>query len=1103
MLTAAPGDLRGAQPLPLPLLYQERIPRAHIEPHWGEGRVDGGGRVAESFKTGDDRSSPSLGHGQETTMAAPLPAVETSGKPDTLPHTICLNTDVGQTNRDALEAQVQSFISTFCPLTKDWVSKSGTPFRPPLASSARDILPPSTVPPVVQFGVLEQLLSAHQVELRNLLMGGLGPLCQRLEAVELQVGQLCEQSANNGSSLAMLNSRVEVLCQRLSDQVEASSIGGMSFSVESTVSPGFSQGVWEGEKMVRAELSSWRSHPCGNPVAVETGTDEGGVCEHPWQTVVPVINCPAKTSNAEIIEQESRGSMDAVMGETKTCLPGNYSLVSEFEDPDIELKNLEVQDPIGQPVSPRFGVTKASDCPQPQDGLEEEAAVMHPKSCTEKLDLHAFSAKLHVSSEAVEAPVSTTSTGPFTSEANMSSCTDLLRSSSVCLESSPNSPALHLISVHFAESQSSCSDFTDLKDAHLSIEPLIAPSCLLSTTRHLSQSLHVEMDCRRTRATDPQWTGETRSTSQSICKKEEDAKWSSGGGGETTCIDGPGSLSGHNSEGGMLSSMAELDLRPLQSDWSLKSSSAEPALVSTLKCTLSTPLVPVCPEVKLANSATDVSLLDWMSYSTVPIIKHASPTNGSFRPFLSLKTIPRETQLVLQQLSEVAARLMPFAQVSDALFATFRKIPRKPGSLSQGSTFRIKQRWAKDLPAPRRLLLKGANRKKYVALPELEGCVSRPWRPLLVLGSPLLPLVPMDVGPFSPFIPHNNPFNQLLDAEAAFPPSLCQLFQATAATLPALPPTSLVGNGGFPKPRIQTMLPLSSPSIVHMGARQRRPPSVTPLSYSALHCILDHILGSCSSLPPLMPLPDHSAPPGLGNDHSYAQQSNQGSGPNTISPLSRTAVPAPQCAAEQGITLTILDPPTSSSSISLPLESSTSEAAPSLALTSADVKYPGLHREGGLFEKSVGAQSGQHSKRVSQIRIRKTIPKPDSNLTPMGLPKPKRLKKKEFSLEEIYTNKNYRSPTPNRSLETIFEEPKEKNGALVCIGQQKRKRVLDFPDFTLPRKRRARGGIGQVRVKGSRGRGRRGQPDDADLDVMLIERLSALEDYFSREGLED
>ncbi|CAM9544422.1 unnamed protein product [Bubo scandiacus] len=98
-------------------------------------------------------------------------------------------------------------------------------------------------------------------------------------------------------------------------------------------------------------------------------------------------------------------------------------------------------------------------------------------------------------------------------------------------------------------------------------------------------------------------------------------------------------------------------------------------------------------------------------------------------------------------------------------------------------------------------------------------------------------------------------------------------------------------------------------------------------------------------------------------------------------------------------------------------------------------------------------------KKVSQIRIRKTVPKLDHNLTPMGLPKPKRLKKKEFSLEEIYTNKNYKSPPPARSLETIFEEPKEKNGRLISVSQQKRKRILEFQDFTLPRKRRTRSKI--------------------------------------------
>ncbi|CAG04928.1 unnamed protein product, partial [Tetraodon nigroviridis] len=100
----------------------------------------------------------------------------------------------------------------------------------------------------------------------------------------------------------------------------------------------------------------------------------------------------------------------------------------------------------------------------------------------------------------------------------------------------------------------------------------------------------------------------------------------------------------------------------------------------------------------------------------------------------------------------------------------------------------------------------------------------------------------------------------------------------------------------------------------------------------------------------------------------------------------------------------------------------------------------------------------QRGKRVSQIRIRRGPPR-ETPLTPMGLPKVKRLKKKEFSLEEIYTNKNYKSPTSNRTLETIFEEPREKDGALLRIGHQKRRRLLLFPDFTQPRRRKRAPGM--------------------------------------------
>ncbi|XP_029427010.1 protein PRR14L isoform X3 [Rhinatrema bivittatum] len=134
--------------------------------------------------------------------------------------------------------------------------------------------------------------------------------------------------------------------------------------------------------------------------------------------------------------------------------------------------------------------------------------------------------------------------------------------------------------------------------------------------------------------------------------------------------------------------------------------------------------------------------------------------------------------------------------------------------------------------------------------------------------------------------------------------------------------------------------------------------------------------------------------------------------------------------------------------------------------------------------------------RVSQIRIRKSVPKPDPNLTPMGLPRPKRLKKKEFSLEEIYTNKNYKSPPVARCLETIFEEPKERNGSLIAVSQQKRKRLLEFQDFTIPRKRKSRG---KLKVLASNTRGRKAAVEGSELDAILIQKLTDLEAFLAEE----
>nr|XP_009507758.1 PREDICTED: uncharacterized protein LOC104048883 [Phalacrocorax carbo] len=166
------------------------------------------------------------------------------------------------------------------------------------------------------------------------------------------------------------------------------------------------------------------------------------------------------------------------------------------------------------------------------------------------------------------------------------------------------------------------------------------------------------------------------------------------------------------------------------------------------------------------------------------------------------------------------------------------------------------------------------------------------------------------------------------------------------------------------------------------------------------------------------------------------------------------------------------------------------------ALDEADASVPACLRSQDDTELKK-TESEKRPKKVSQIRIRKTLPKPDTNLTPMGLPKPKRLKKKEFSLEEIYTNKNYKSPPPARSLETIFEEPKEKNGCLISVSQQKRKRILEFQDFTLPRKRKARG---KIKAAGSFTRAKKAALQSAEVDALLSQKLMDLETFLAKEA---
>ncbi|XP_027000449.2 uncharacterized protein wu:fi75a02 isoform X1 [Tachysurus fulvidraco] len=386
------------------------------------------------------------------------------------------------------------------------------------------------------------------------------------------------------------------------------------------------------------------------------------------------------------------------------------------------------------------------------------------------------------------------------------------------------------------------------------------------------------------------------------------------------------------------------------------------------------------------------------------------------------------------------------------------------------------------------------------------------WPSLRTSHVVFLPLPKLKMDTWGPVVRHDNSVHAFHSKQRVHPtlpssPLLHLLSTSQTFQTPTYLPMPVLRKGRFPRASLSTVLAISSPASFRLGLPHIRPHfSITSSSSSLLNTVKHQIIAQtkCS---PVQPLADYSSPPGLDNDHSYAQQIAQDSPPGkkTTSPRKPSMSSSPRHSIKTSPSPEVssdITPPYSLNVEVLQLEVSPAENLSTLSITGPNLKTLGASAEDKqveLHESSTSLQPAQRSKRVSQIRIRKAVPKPDKNLTPMGLPKPKRLKKKEFSLEEIYTNKNYKSPTPNRSLETIFEEPKEKNGTLVCIGHQKRKRVLDFPDFTLPRKRKAKANLSSLRLKGSR----RAKKKDADLNVMLLQRLSELEDYFIRQGLED
>ncbi|XP_060699777.1 uncharacterized protein wu:fi75a02 isoform X2 [Hemiscyllium ocellatum] len=299
---------------------------------------------------------------------------------------------------------------------------------------------------------------------------------------------------------------------------------------------------------------------------------------------------------------------------------------------------------------------------------------------------------------------------------------------------------------------------------------------------------------------------------------------------------------------------------------------------------------------------------------------------------------------------------------------------------------------------------------------------------------------------------------------------------------------------------LHTVLALSSPACYRLWTRQRhfgrapdthRPfltqfgeslgkltlPVGSDRPFWCLNCALGGVVSWWSQH---YPAPRFSTSP----PNNYGRST-----PSDLQPLNFDCIKEPYPA--------LPDPPTSTPGCTV-TDSTFRTSAPLVpSITYVETQLHSEEKEEHVpYNKSVSKSKGSLRK-VSQIRIRKSVPKQDTNLTPMGLPKPKRLKKKEFSLEEIYTNQNYKSPSAHsKYLETIFEEPVLKKGSFVCTSLQKRKRLLEFQDYTLPRKRRAHAG---VRIL-SRTRGRKASTRDGEIDSLLVQKLTELEAYLDEEN---
>ncbi|KAK2911530.1 hypothetical protein Q8A67_003663 [Cirrhinus molitorella] len=950
-------------------------------------------------------------------------------------------------------------------------------FRDPRWASATFNSSPPPGSSGEQLGVLERFLVSHQTEMKRLLTDTFGSLTQRLEAVERRMDQLCSQSSAHTRSLAQLHSKVGQLGRDLSFGCSDTP------SISSACSRGMDADVPKDYKGIISNVSSSRPQSLYRSLSPKSKKDP--VCS--WTLSTPSQSSQSPAHKPEDLScQDLSGNFSSSSsscgilktspsGQTDNCLRSNYSPVSDFDDLEMELEaekdrvalNLLVDSvlsssddseirrlPCNQEVLSSDSVGNNKSDQEGEDTLNNQCLHVpeNPQVPSIQLlrSLVPSGSKSNTNTDHLCSSLNSKPSGKPAADSSKDECEKSLQQffSQITFPFSTKLLGVQSIS----DKPKGCSVRTFNKKEEAILDKVKPNGLFHSTTTSLSNSTSVL----------------------------DHVTMSMDVGGLTSTNDGD------------FGESAKIGSKRQSIDFQFSFSKDSPMKLSFQGSSV----LPYCElafQNQLVKGIGDKrSLGSIVAFRQACFSPHLSASrNGSFKPFLD-----SDTNKLLKHLSDTAYRLVSRSCSSNDLMNRWTGYRRTGSKLKHCGG---KKHHLSGFPTLK------FGETLSLSFFEQAGEISKHWQP--ILEDSMLSVSSRLTGTLdcpSDALPVN------LDKDSACCPTLSQLFR------PSTPPLSTLSKGSFSGAGVSTILALSSPTSFRLWFRHRRVNfPLMQLSRPGINTVMSRILGRCKCHPS-RPLVDFTAPPGVDNDHHYIRRSSQEATPSRKRASARKAISSSSvCQNLSKIRLTperSLDHSSrhSISPKSVRLDGSPTESVPSFAIASANVKYPGLHNRGAstemnqveLYDTNTEAQGGQRSKRVSQIRIRKTVPKPDNNLTPMGLPKPKRLKKKEFSLEEIYTNKNYKSPTPNRSLETIFEEPKEKNGSLVCIGHQKRKRVLDFPDFTMPRKRKAKTNLGPLRVKGPRGRARRGRQDDVDLDVLLIEKLTELEDYFSRQGLE-